>query len=109
MLTYSELRSLAEAVTANPHWPGPAVEVSRLVAAGDAHGKTTGRVVRFPHRAPACTVPHELAHVLRWPDVDHDRAWAVEYLRLGLITRDAITSTLAGRGRPSARTPTAPP
>lgn len=109
MLTFPELRSLTDAVTRQPTWRGPAVLVSALSPAEDASGvvgKTTGRVVRYsPHRAPACAVPHELAHVVRWPDVDHDAAWAAEYVKVGSLVADQLTLMLAGRGTRATQGP----
>lgn len=96
-LAWPELLALTEAVTHDPRWHGRPVLVGRLHGRPAYAGWTVGRVVRYAPLAPACTVPHELAHVMR-PDDGHDRAWLVEYLRLGLIADELWTSTLAARG-----------
>lgn len=104
-LGFADLAALTDAATRHRDWLGPAVLAGRLT--GDGFGKTTGRVVRYADSAPACTVPHELAHVLQWPNVDHDREWQADYVWTSLIVVQVWGSTLAARGITSARPPTA--
>jgi hypothetical protein len=72
-VTYDELATLTHAVTADPHWPGPAVTVLPL---RDRRwwARAWTHTVRYGPRAPAWVVAHELAHVASG-DFGHGERW----------------------------------
>lgn len=97
-LTFDELRTFALAVTADPGWSGRQVSIGIERRMGWL-GSTIGRVVRFATTAPACTVVHELAHVLSH-DTDHGPAFWRAYQQVDLLAQTVWRSRLAHRGAP---------
>lgn len=86
MLTYAEMRALSEVVAAHPDWRGPPILIGKLHPAYEADGRSVGRMICYASEAPACTVPHELAHV-RSGRYDHGPEWAAEFARLAGLLR----------------------
>lgn len=98
MLDFDELRTFALAITRSGSWTGRPVSIGLERRMG-WDGSCVGRVVRFAQRAPACTVVHELAHVLS-RDIDHGKAFWQAYQRVDLLAQTVWRSIVVSRGAP---------
>jgi hypothetical protein len=84
ILDYEQLVAFHRAIT--DRWTGGGVRVGHLRRPGyDA--TTVGRVVRYAPSAPACTVVHELAHVLS-RSVEHGEAFWRAYVVVDRLAVD---------------------
>jgi hypothetical protein len=98
VLDFDQLRTFALAITRSGSWPGRQVSVGLERRMG-WHGSSIGRVVRFASTAPACTVVHELAHVLSG-DIDHGKPFWQAYQRVDLLAQTVWRSIVVSRGAP---------
>lgn len=80
LLDYDGLVSFTTWFTTHPGWTWRTPMVTPLPADDPRFGKVVGRVVRYAPIAPACIVPHELAHLIAGPD--HSDAWWQRFKQL---------------------------
>jgi hypothetical protein len=96
LLDFATLRALTLAVTESPGWRGRAVSVG-LCRHPDYDGYVLGRVIRYADPAPACTITHELGHILTRTTRHDDEFWQAQ-AEADRLAADVWRSRLAHRG-----------